>query len=156
MVEDLDSSVESNPASKPQTPVTEQGPPVISTSKPSLKRKAIARKTTHKTPNPTPLSSPKQGPSTKSPMKPKAKKAKTTTSPPPNLDKFLKLSVVRGKVVKIGYFRKQGLELFLEKLTDQGWLELFTNTQMGCTQPELAEFYARVVVTERIVTREFE
>jgi len=59
-------------------------------------------------------------------------------------------------VVKIGYFREQGLELFLKNLTDQGWFELFTNTQMGCTQPELAEFYARVVVTERTVTREFE
>ena len=88
------------------------------------------------------------------PVKPKAKKAKTTTSPPPNLEKFLKRSIVRGKVVKIGYFREQGLELFLKNLTDQGWFELFTNTQMGCTQPELAEFYAKVVVTEGIVTSE--
>jgi len=154
VVEDLDSSAESNPASEPQTPVTEQGPPMISTSKPSLKRKAIARKTTHKTPDPTPLSSPEHGPSAKSPVKPKVKKAKTTTSPPPNLDKFLKQSVVRGKVVKIGYFQEQGLEVFLDKLTDQGWLELLTNNQMGCSQPELAEFYARVVVTEEAVTSE--
>ena len=44
--------------------------------------------------------------------------------------------------------------MFLEKLRAHGWLELFTNTQMGCSQPELAEFYARVVVTEGIVTSE--
>jgi len=73
---------------------------MISTSKLSVKRKAIARKSTHKTPDPTPLSTPKQGPSAKSPVKPKAKKAKTTTSPPPNLEKFLKRSVVRGKWLK--------------------------------------------------------
>jgi len=44
------------------------------------------------------------------------------------LEKFLKRSVVRGKVVKIGYFWEQGLKVFLDKLKDQGWLELFTNT----------------------------
>jgi len=57
----------------------------------------------------------------------------------------MKRSVVRGNVVKIRYFREQGLELFLERLANQGWLELFTNTQRGCSQPELAEFYAKVV-----------
>ena len=39
----------------------------------------------------------------------------------------------------------------MEKLS-QGWLELFTNTQLGCSQPDLAEFYARVTVTEGTVT----
>jgi len=29
---------------------------------------------------------------------------------------------------------------------------MFTNTQMGCSQPDLAEFYARVAVTEGKVT----
>ena len=65
---------------------------------------------------------------------------------------FLKRSVVRGKIVKIGYFREQGLEVFLEKLRRHGWLELFTNTQLGCSQPDLAKFYARVIVTEGTVT----
>ena len=59
---------------------------------------------------------------------------------------------MRGKVVKIGYFREQGLEVFLDRLRDQGWLELFTNTQMGCSQPDLAEFYANVSFTEGRVT----
>ena len=31
---------------------------------------------------------------------------------------------------------------------------MFTNTQMGCSTPKLAEFYARVSVTEGIVTSE--
>jgi len=56
--------------------------------------------------------------------------------------------VVRGKVVREEYFQEQNLEEFLEKLQDQGWLTVFTNTQMGCSQPDLAEFYAKVVVTE--------
>ena len=34
----------------------------------------------------------------------------------------------------------------------QGWLELFTNTQLESSQPELAEFYAKVTVTEGIMT----
>ena len=42
--------------------------------------------------------------------------------------------------------------MFLEKLRRQGWLELFTNTQLGCSQPDQAEFYARVTVTEGLVT----
>jgi len=61
------------------------------------------------------------------------------------------MSVVRGKTVKIGYFREQGLEVFLKNLRRQGWLELFTNTQLGCSQPNLAKFYARVTVTEGTV-----
>jgi len=42
--------------------------------------------------------------------------------------------------------------VFLEKLRSQGWLELFTNTQLGCSQPNLAEFYAKVTVTKGIVS----
>ena len=58
---------------------------------------------------------------------------------------------MRGKIVKIGYFRELRFEVFLEKLR-QGWLELFTNTQLGCSQPDLAELYARVTVTEGTMT----
>ena len=61
---------------------------------------------------------------------------------------------MRGKIVKVTYFKEQGLEVLLEKLRSQGWLELFTNTQMGCSQLELAEFYARMSVTEGTVTSE--
>jgi len=42
--------------------------------------------------------------------------------------------------------------VFLDKLRAQGWLELFTNTQLGCSQPDLTEFYANVSVTEERVT----
>jgi len=59
---------------------------------------------------------------------------------------------VKGKIVKVAYLREQGLEVFLEKLRIQRWLDLFTNTQLGCSAPELAEFYARVSVTEGTVT----
>jgi len=47
---------------------------------------------------------------------PKSKKAKTSTLPSPNLAKFLQPRVVRGKIVKMAYFKEQGLEVFLEKL----------------------------------------
>jgi len=61
---------------------------------------------------------------------------------------------MRGKIVKVAYFKEQGLEVFLKKLRSQGWLKLFTNSQLGCSQPELAEFYARVSVTKGTVKSE--
>jgi len=61
---------------------------------------------------------------------------------------------VREKIVKLAYFKEQGLEVFLEKLRKQGWLELFTNTQLRCFVPELAEFYVSCSVIEGIVTSE--
>ena len=51
----------------------------------------------------------------------------------------------RGKLVKVSYFQEQGLEVFLDKLKAQGWFELFSNTQIGCSQPDVAEFYANVL-----------
>ena len=63
-------------------------------------------------------------------------------TPAAKLAYFLQRSVVRGKVVRAEYFQEQGLEVFLEKLRAQGWLSLFSNTQMGCSVSELAEFYA--------------
>jgi len=42
--------------------------------------------------------------------------------------------------------------VFLDKLKAQGWFELFTNTQMGCSQPDVAEFYANVSVFEGVLT----
>jgi len=56
--------------------------------------------------------------------------------------------VVRRKILKIAYFQEQGLEVFLDRLRQQGWLELFTNTNLGCSLPDLAEFYARCSVTD--------
>jgi len=44
--------------------------------------------------------------------------------------------------------------VFLEKLRVQGWLDLFTNTQLGCSIPDLAEFYANCKVTDGVVTSE--
>ena len=38
--------------------------------------------------------------------------------------------------------------MFLNKLRQQGWLALFTNTNLGCSIPDLAEFYARCSVTD--------
>ena len=62
--------------------------------------------------------------------------------------------MVRGKIVKVAYFQEQGLEVFLEKLRVQGWLNLFTNTQLGCSVPDLTEFYANCKVTNGVMTSE--
>ena len=42
--------------------------------------------------------------------------------------------------------------MFLDKLKAQGWFELFTNTPLGCSQPDVAEFYANVSVSEGVLT----
>ena len=62
--------------------------------------------------------------------------------------------MVRGKIVKVAYFQEQGLEVFLEKLRAQGWLDLFTNTQLGCCVSDLAEFYANYKVANGVATSE--
>ena len=54
--------------------------------------------------------------------------------------------------MKVLYFQEQGLEVFLDKLQAQGWLDTFTNTKRGCLVPELVEFYANCEVTNGIVT----
>jgi len=61
---------------------------------------------------------------------------------------------VQGKIAKVTYFQEQGLEVFLDKLRAQGWLELFANTQLGCSVPDLAEFYANCNITNAVVTSE--
>jgi len=40
----------------------------------------------------------------------------------------------------------------LDKLKAQDWLDLFANTQRGCSVPDLAEFYANCSVTNDVVT----
>ena len=42
--------------------------------------------------------------------------------------------------------------MFLKKLKAQGWYELFTNTQMGFSQPDVAEFYANVALSRDVLT----
>jgi len=42
--------------------------------------------------------------------------------------------------------------VFLDKLKAQGWFELFTNTQMGYSQSDVAEFYASVSVSEGVLS----
>jgi len=83
---------------------------------------------------------------------PSFKKAKTSVAPLLKLERFLKRGAVRGKIVKVGYFREQGLEVFLDKLKAQGWLDLVTNIPLGCSQPDLEEFYANVTVSEGLLT----
>jgi len=133
-----------DPAAEPlESPVleseqasTENSPKKIHAPQPVLKRKVEA----------------KSSPATKSSAEPSAKRAKSEVAPSPKLEKFQKRGVVRGKLVKVSYFQEQGLEVFLDKLKAQGWYELFTNTQMGCSQPVVAEFYANVALSGDVLT----
>jgi len=54
--------------------------------------------------------------------------------------------------VRVDYFQEPGLQVFLDKIQAQGWLALFTNTQRGCSIPDLVEFYANYEVTNRVAT----
>jgi len=122
----------------PEIPAVSKGAaPAEPSPKPTLsafKKSIVKRKLSPKHPS-------TQGPTEKYPLEPSAKKAKKTTPsvPSPRLAQLLQRSVVRGKIVKVQYFEGQGLGVFLEKLRAQGWLELFINTQLGCSMPDLAE-----------------
>jgi len=69
---------------------TETNPKQTPTSQPVLKRKAEAQ----------------QSPSPKPAIVPSVKRAKSEVAPSPKLEKFLKRGVVRGKIVKVGYFQE--------------------------------------------------
>ena len=115
-------------------------------SKPSVKP-SPAKSTVPRKPRTAP-------PSTATSSVPPPKRPKLAT-PSPMSDmhaQLLKRNVVRGKVINERFFEEQGLGVFLTKLRAQGWLDLFANTQLGCSVPELAEFYANCEVTEGVVT----
>jgi len=73
-------------------------------------------------------------------------------TPSAKLEKFQKRGIVRGKILKASYFHDQGLGVFLDKLQAQGWFELFTNTQLGCSQPDVVEFYANVALHGEVLS----
>jgi len=102
MIEEILSSSEGSPIKTPEKVVVPQESPVLEseqastetspkqtlTSWPVLKRKAEP-----------------QSPSPKPAAKPSAKRAKSEVTPSPKLEKFLKRGVVRGKIVRVGYFQ---------------------------------------------------
>jgi len=106
VIEEILSSSKGSPIKDPETPAapavssvhgSEQAstetsplPKQTPTSRSVLKRKATS----------------KQGPTPKPVEEPSSKKAKTSVAPSPKLEKFLKRGVVRGKIVKVGYFRE--------------------------------------------------
>jgi len=155
VIEEIESSPEGSPIKGSETAALKQASPVLGSKQASTESSPL-----------TSLRTPffwtwfqeegfiQIGLQTKPVEEPKSKRVKTSSLPSANLAKFLKRSVVRGKIVKVAYFKEQGLKVFLDKLRSQGWLELFTNTQLGCSQPKLAEFYTKVSFTEGTVTSE--
>ena len=148
MVEEIDSSPEGSPIKTPETttsPVLGSEQASTETSPPSSKQTSASR------PIPKTNATSKHGPAAKKAEESKSKRVKTSVPPSPNLEKFLKRSVVRGKIVKIGYFKEQGLEVFLKKLRRRVAGD-FTNTQLRCSQPNVAEFYANVSLSEGVLS----
>jgi len=150
VIKEILSSSEGSPIKTSETPAVPQEPPVRESEQAS----------TETSPKQTPTSQPvlkrkeeaQQSPSPKPAAGPFVKRAKTEVVPLPKLEKFLKRGVTREKIVKVGYFQEQGLEVFMDKMKAQGWFELFTNTQLGCSQPDVAEFYANVSLSEGVLT----
>ena len=150
MIEEFFSSLEGSPIKSPETPAVPQDSPVLESEQVS----------TETSPKQTPTSRPvvkrkaevQQSPTPKPAKVPSSKRARSEVAPSPKLEKFLKRGVVRDKIVKVGYFQEQGLEVFLDKLKAQGWFELLTNTQLECSQPDVAEFYANVSIFEGVLT----
>jgi len=150
VIEETPSSSEGSPVRDPtpaeehqESPVraseqgsTETSPQQTPAPKPVLKRKAAAQ----------------PAPATHSPAEPSAKRPKSEVAPSAKLEKFQKRGVVGGKIVKASYFHDQGLEVFLDKLRAQGWYELFMKTQLGCSQPDIAEFYANVALHGEVIS----
>ena len=151
MIEEIPSSSEGSPVRDPAPAEEHPESPVLASEQ------ASTENSHHKSTTPNPVLKRKAeeqpSPATKSPAKPSGKRVKTEVAPSPKLEKFQKRGVVRGKLVRVSYFQEQGLEVFLEKLRAQGWLELFTNTQMGCSQPDVAEFYANVALSGDVLCR---
>ena len=133
MVEEIESSPEGSPIKRPETATPTQASLVPGSEQASTETCPSSSKQTPSRPVPKRKATSKHGPAAKQAKEPKSKRVKTSVLPSPNLEKVLKRSVVRGKIVKVGYFRLQMLEVFLEKLRRQGWLKLFTNTQLGCS-----------------------
>lgn len=144
------------PAEKPIPSKSSTKPKEKSTTKPSRQKTKAVSGTVPERPSPK---QPKKRPISETvsekalPTKtPPSKKTKIIPPPSALYEYFLTKTVVRGKVVRSGFFEEHGLELFLTKLAKQGWLELFSDGTVGCSVSELAEFYANCVVTEGVVT----
>jgi len=150
VIEEILSSSEGSPIKIPKTAAVPQELPVLESEQ------ASTETSTKQTPTSRPVLKRKvevhPSPATQPAAEPSAKRAKSEVAPSLKLDKFLKRGVVRGKIVKVGYFQEQGLEVFLDKLKAQWCFELFTNTQLGCSKPDVAEFYANVSLSEGVLS----
>ena len=127
MIEEIESSPEGSPIKNPETPATPQDLPVLESEQPSTETSSLSKQTPTTRPILKRKVTSKQDPAPKPAKESSSKRAKTSVTPSPKLEKFLKRGVVRDKIVKIGYFQEQGLEVFLDKLRDQGgWSSLQT------------------------------
>ena len=157
IVEEISSSTEGFSSSDSEDTTFKQGTPVFSeSSEDQAPPKTTTKPAVKSSPAKPPLKrKPRTAPLPKATTSVPASKRPKQFTPSPMSDKhaqLLKRNVVRGKVVSVSFFEEQGLGVFLTKLRAQGWLELFANTQLGCSVPELAEFYANCRVTEGMVT----
>jgi len=112
VIEEIESSPKGSPIKNPETPASPQASPVLESTQASTKTSPLSKQIPTSRPVLKRKASSKQGPATKLTKEPSSKGAKTSITPSPQLGKFLKWGVVKGKIVKTGYFREQGLEVF--------------------------------------------
>ena len=148
VVEEIPSSSEGSPIRDPDHEEEHPVSPV----------RGLEQAANESSPAPTPRPAPKRkavAPSssaTPSSAGPSSKRPKTEVTPSDKLEKFQRRGIVRGKIIRASYFHDQGLEVFLDKLQTQGWFELFVNTEMGCSQADVVEFFANVALHGEVLS----
>jgi len=112
VIEEIVSSSEGSLIRNPETPTATLVSPVLESEQASTETSPLSKQTPTSRLVLKRKATPKQGPASKPVEEPSSKRAKTSITPSPKLEKFLKRGVVRGKIVKVGYFKEQGLEVF--------------------------------------------
>jgi len=116
VIKEIVSSSEGSPTKNQETPAEPHISPVLASEQASTETKPLSKQTPTSRPFLKRKATSKPSPSSKPAEEHSSKRAKTSVAPSSKLEKLLKRGVVRGKIVKIGYFREQGLEVFLDKL----------------------------------------
>jgi len=106
MIEEIVSSSKGSPTKNPETPTEPHVLPVLASEQASTETSPFSKQTPTSQPVLKRKATSKSSPPSKLAEEPSSKRAKTSVAPSPKLEKFLNRGVVRGKIVKVGYFRE--------------------------------------------------
>ena len=97
VIEEIESTPEGPPVKDPKSPVAPHVSPVLESEQASTETSALSKQTHTSWPVFKRKATSKQGPASKPAEEPSSKKAKTSVTASPKLEKFLKRGVVRAK-----------------------------------------------------------